>query len=143
MWKDAYLESRVLTASPAELVLMVYDYALKSVREARHALAAGNIQGRSTAIGKAIVAVAELDRALDHTAASDVGRRLAELYVYFRQRLTEANIRQQDAPLAEVESLLAGLSDAWKTSLEPRGQKPRNSVVWNEPEFAGSHAWSA
>lgn len=143
MWKDAYLESRVLTASPAELVLMVYDYALKSVREARHALAAGNIPGRSAAIGKAIAAVAELDRALDHSAGAAIGSNLAELYAYFRQRLTEANIRQQDPPLAEVESLLVGLSDAWKACVEPRGQKPVSDPVWNEPEFACSHAWSA
>jgi len=143
MWKDAYLESRVLAASPVELVQMVYDYAVESVREARHALSAGHIPARSAAIGKAIAAVSELEGALNHSAGGAISRNLADLYTYCRQRLTEANIRQQDGPLAEVESLLAGLADAWKATEQHSSREPANTAVWNKPEFAGSHTWSA
>ena len=142
MWKDAYLESRVLNASPIELVQMLYDHAIDSVREARRALAAGNIAARAAAISKAIGAVSELDAALDHSVDGTISRNLAGLYRYFRQRLTEANIRQQDSPLAEVELLLTELGSAWKASAKPP-QEFMNPMVWNEPELASSHTWSA
>ena len=47
MWKDAYLESRVLSANPLELICILYQFALDSVRDARRHLAAGDIVARS------------------------------------------------------------------------------------------------
>ena len=54
MRKDAYLESRVLSASPLELICFLYQYALDSVRDARRHLAAGDIVARSRAVCRAV-----------------------------------------------------------------------------------------
>jgi flagellar protein FliS len=113
MWKDAYLESRVLSADPLELVHILYGHTLEMVRDARRYLASGDIAARGTAISRAIAAVAELDASLDHQAGGSVSRNLASLYEYMRLRLLTANIQRQDAPLAEVESLLRTLDEAW------------------------------
>ena len=151
MWKDAYLESQVLSANPLELICILYQCALDSVRDARRHLAAGDIVARSRAICRGISAISELDGALNHAEGGAISRNLAELYQYLRQRLTEANMRQNDAPLAEVESLLTTLSEAWKAaSAQPA---PKSSPAWTGAEFpaaawqdsggGGVHLWSA
>jgi flagellar secretion chaperone FliS len=149
-WKDTYLESRVLSADPLELICLLYQHALDMVHEARGHLAAGDIAARSRAISRAIAAISELDASLDHAVGGQFSSRLAGLYRYMRQRLTEANLRQQDAPLAEVASLLATLAEGWNASriqaAPPQPSYPA-AFVPSEAVFAESatyeHNWSA
>ena len=150
MWKDAYLESRVLSADPIELIRLLYQTALDSVQTARRNLAAGNIAERSRAVCRAIAAVGELDAALDHAAGGAISRNLAALYQYIRQRLTEGNMRQKDAPLAEAQSLLATLAEAWNNiggthPAEPAAAKSFEPMAgaWQEQAGASAHTWCA
>ena len=121
MWRDAYLDSRVLSADPLELVHIVYEHALAMVGDARRYLAAGNIPARGRSISRAIAAIDELDGSLDRQAGGSIARNLAGLYQYMRLRLLTANIRQEDAPLAEVEELLGTLGEAW-SAIRPGAQ---------------------
>src|SRR5438105_10678788 len=99
---DAYLESRVLSADPVELVHMLYQACVQAVREARHHLAQGEIAERSRAINGACEILMELNGALDRQRGGDLSVRLAQLYDYMQTRLLDANMQQSDAPLAEV-----------------------------------------
>jgi flagellar protein FliS len=150
IWKDAYLESRVLTASPVELICLLYQHALESVQISRRCLKAGDIAGRSKAICGALDAIAELTGSLDQSIGGELGRSLAELYLYIRRRLTEGNLRQHDTPLAEAESLLTTLSEAWKgaqaESLTTSTQAPSGispAGPWQNATTGGAHVWSA
>lgn len=150
-WNDAYLESRVLSADPLELICLVYQHAIDMVHESRKHLASGDIAARSRSISRAIAAVCELEGSLDHAAGGEISRNLAALYLYLRQRLTEANLRQQDAPLAEAASLLATLAEGWNANrvqaAPPEPSYPAASFVPAVAGFAGSavcqHDWSA
>jgi len=115
MMSNRYLETRILSADPIELVHIVYEHALDMVKDARHYLAAGDIAARSKSICRAIDAVSELDASLNRAQGGQISRNLANLYQYIRTKLTMANLQQQDAPLAEVESLLTTLREAWST----------------------------
>lgn len=150
MWKEAYIESRVLSADPVGLICLVYEHAIDSIAEARRRLAAGDIAARSQAISRAIDAVSELEGSLDHAAGGVVSRNLAELYRYIRQRLTEGNFRQKDAPLAEAESLLTTLAEAWSAVRAPVAEPPSphpadmpRAGAWMEVDAGLAHAWSA
>src|ERR1017187_4829744 len=113
MWNhahDAYLESRVLSADPVELIRLLYQTGISAVQDARGYLAEGKIMERSKAITKASQVLIQLIAALDHERGGEISRRLAALYDYMLRRLTEANFRQSDEPLAEVLSLLATLA---------------------------------
>jgi flagellar protein FliS len=144
---DAYLEGRVLSADPLELVRLLYQGCSDAVREARRRLAEGDIAGRTRAITRAHEILSELVRSLDRERGGEIGERLALLYDYMQRRLIEANCRQEDAPLAEVVSLLATLGEAWEgvqqqtrpaaAAASPWGQPPGA-----EPEAVASHAWS-
>ena len=113
MWKNAYLESTVMSADPLDLVRILYRHAIDSVQDARR-FPAGDIAARSRAICAAIAAISELDSSLDRTAGGTISQNLAALYHYLRQRLTEANLQQKDEMLAEAESLMTTLAEAWK-----------------------------
>src|ERR1700756_4539286 len=112
--RDAYLESRVLSADPVEMVWMLYQAALEAVREARHRLANGEIAARSRAVSKAYEILVELADSLDHQRAPEISGRLAALYDYMERKLIAANFEQKDAPLAEVLRLLTTLAEAWE-----------------------------
>src|ERR1051326_175675 len=128
---DQYLEAEVLSADPVKLVRMLYRGAIEAVAAARQQLAAGAVKERSRQITKAWEILHELSRALDHSAASAFSYRLAALYAYMQSRLLEANAAQIDAPLAEVQSLLNTLGEAWQTAQCELSNMP--GILANEP----------
>jgi len=146
MWKEAYL-ANVLSADPMELVCLLYQHAQDAVREARRHLAVRDIAARGKAISKAVALIGELNSSLDHKAGGAISANLKQLYEYMTRRLTEANIRQQDGPLAEVESLLATLSQAWQEARarEAKASQPVPAApVWQESNLEpAAHGWSA
>jgi flagellar secretion chaperone FliS len=111
---EKYLETEILNADPVKLVRMLYRGAIESVGAARRHLAARAIRERAAQISRVWEILHELARSLDHEQGGEISQRLAALYVYMQGRLLEANAQQADAPLAEVESLLSTLSEAWQ-----------------------------
>jgi len=93
---------------------MAYEGAIEAVENARAHLAAGRIQERSQAITKAQLIITELQASLDYTKGGDISVQLGRLYDYMQRRLTEANFRQMEEPLGEVQNLLQSLDEAWK-----------------------------
>ncbi len=154
MWQsahDAYIESRILSADPIELVRLLYQAAVDAVREARQHLADGEIMKRSRAVTKAGEIIRELATSLDHERGGEISRTLAGLYDYMQQRLLDANLRQNDAPMAEVIGLLTTLAEGWdgicgRTPKQPEETPQRGP--WAQPmldDAAGArsaHAWS-
>ncbi|HTS26705.1 MAG TPA: flagellar export chaperone FliS [Bryobacteraceae bacterium] len=137
MWQnahDTYLESRVLSASPVELVRMLYQSADQGVKNARRHLAAGDIAARARSISHVSAVLIELVTSLDHERGGAISTSLAQLYDYMLRRLTEANLQQTDPPLAEVERLLGTLLEGWEGIAEP---KPAVPEAWEQPALPG------
>jgi flagellar secretion chaperone FliS len=147
---ETYLEGRITSADPLELVRMLYHGASGAVRDARRYLADGDIQGRSRSITKACEILIELTVSLNHSAGGDISRRLEQLYDYMQRRLLEANFQQADAPLAEVLGLLVTLGEAWDqvgAKTTPPAAREDHGNVWGhtmvqESAMESSHAWS-
>jgi flagellar protein FliS len=110
---NKYEENRILSASPVELVGILYDAALRAASEARARLRDGDIGGRSREINRAQMILVELSNSVDCEAGGEIAKRLVVLYDYMISRLAEAHVEQQDAPLGEVEKLLGTLQEAW------------------------------
>jgi flagellar secretion chaperone FliS len=125
---DKYREEEILNADPVQLVSILYRGALDAVGAARKHLATGEIRPRSRQIVKAWEILHELSRALDHTQGGDLSRNLQSLYAYMQTRLMEANSLQADAPLQEVERLLATLQEGWQ-------QVPAVATIANDGEL--------
>ena len=115
---NRYLEEKILTAEPVELIRLVYQVAIASVRDARSHLREGKIAKRATSINCAWKAVAELNGALDAEVAPELVIRFRDLYLYIQGRLVQANCEQSDDLLSEVLVLLTTLSEGWAGVVE-------------------------
>ncbi len=145
---NAYLESRVLSADPLELVRLMYQAAIAEVRSARANLQAGDIRGRSKAITKACTIVTELTVSLDRKSGGQYAERLADLYGYMMRKLTEANFQQHEEPLAEVLGLLSTLLEGWEGMQRQLQNTPvadhaaPAAGVWAQTPDYARQAWS-
>lgn len=116
------LETSVNSASPEQLISLLYDGARRAIGRAQLALEQGNIPARGQAISKAIDIVGDGLRAvLDHDAGGDVAANLASLYDYIERCLLLANLHADANKLAEADRLLADLASAWKDMRAARG----------------------
>ncbi len=118
----AYRANSVLTASPGQLVLMLFDGALNALAIARTACDdnSGNprrIEVVHTQLVKAQKIIAELQGTLNLEAGGEFARTMYGLYDYYDRRLVEANIKKQSGPIAEVERLMVEVRNAWAEML--------------------------
>ena len=118
----AYQTQAVFTASPGQLVLMLYDGALRFLGHARDALQAPEDSPRRIEIInnnliKAQNILAELKGNLNHEIGGDHAANLDRLYEYYIRRLLEANMKKKVEPVIEIETLVRQLRDAWAEML--------------------------
>jgi flagellar protein FliS len=118
----AYHQQSVLTASPGQLVLMMYDGTLRFLAEARAAFAQPvgtpkRIETINNALRRAQSIIAELRCRLDHEAGGEVAANLDRLYDYYNRQLFMANIKKDEGPVIEIEGLVQILRDAWAEML--------------------------
>jgi flagellar protein FliS len=118
----AYQAQSVLTASPGQLILILYDGALRFLGHARDALQSTEesprrIETINTNLLKAQNIVAELQSCLNLEAGGDHAANLDRLYDYYLRRLFEANMRKTAEPVIEVEKLIRELRDGWAEML--------------------------
>lgn len=111
-----YNNSRVLTASPAELTLMLYEGAIKFCNIAEVAIEHNDIQKAHTNILKTQRIIDYLRQTLDmkYKVAEDFER----IYVYLSKRLVEANIKKDKVILEEVNEHLRSVRDTWKEVMQ-------------------------
>lgn len=121
-----YRSNAVLTASPGQLVLMLYDGALKALAIARDAMSRTEVDFRRMEVInhqllKAQAIVSELQSGLNFESGGEVATTLNRLYDYYNRRLFEANLRKNIAPVIEVEKLLGELREGWSEMLIKQG----------------------
>ena len=107
-----YNNSKILTASPAELTLMLYEGAIKFTNIAIMAIEKNDIEKAHNNIKRVERIIEEFRSTLDHKypVAEDFDRD----YVYLLQRLFEANIKKDPEILEEVNTHLRSMRDTWK-----------------------------
>jgi flagellar protein FliS len=108
-----YLESRVLSAQPAELVEMLYQVAIQSLRKAIGHLKSGDAMARSAEVTRAQEAVNELMAALDHSVGASFTQTLAALYVYVQQQILKGHAGQSEEAFQRAIGILTTLQEGW------------------------------
>lgn len=102
-------------ATPVQLVNMLLEGVLKNVGAARAAIKRGDVAVKGKHIIQAVRIIDEgLRPALDLSQGGDIAANLNGLYGYCVLRLTEANLRNDDAALADVIRVIEPLADGWK-----------------------------
>ena len=116
-----YNNSKILTASPAELTLMLYDGAIKFCNIAILGIEQKDIQKAHTNIVKVQNIIEEFRSTLDrkYPVAEDFDR----VYVYLLKRLLVANVKKDAAILEEVNTHLRFMRDTWKEVMRINKEK--------------------
>jgi flagellar protein FliS len=116
---EAYRRVTADTRSPMELVVMLYDGAIRFVGEARDAADRNDIAKRTRAVSRALAIVTELQNTLRLEDGGDVARELDRLYDYLTARLLDSNIKRDRKALDEVHRLLSTVRDGWAQAAAP------------------------
>ena len=117
-YTNQYLANTVLSASPEQLMLLLYDGAGRFLAQAIQAIEDGRIEQRTNCINKASAIVAEFAATLDRSQAPVLADDLTALYAYMLQRMMQANLKNDAEPLVEVKGLLADLRATWAEAIE-------------------------
>ena len=127
-----YHTQSVLTTSPGQLVLMLYDGIIRFLDQAQEAGLRTEdprrIEIMNTAITKAQNILTELRSNLNFEAGGDYARDLDRLYDYYLRRLFQANLSKDNAPLAEVSRLVAQLREGWAEMLKQEAGRAYDST---------------
>ena len=113
-----YRTTQATTASREEVLLMLYDGALRFLGEAIEAFRSGNAGYGGQRIGKVLAIISELQGSLDYRPAPDLCRTLDALYMFITQRLLEANQKREARPLEDVREIIAALHETWRQAAE-------------------------
>uniref|UniRef100_UPI003FEDAB7F flagellar export chaperone FliS n=1 Tax=Roseburia sp. TaxID=2049040 RepID=UPI003FEDAB7F len=108
----AYANNKIMTASPAELTLMLYEGAIKFCNLAMEAIDAKDIQKAHENIMKVEHIVEEFQATLDHRYP--VAKDFDNVYSYLLERLKEANLKKDKEIMEEVTKHLRTMRDTWK-----------------------------
>ena len=113
---NSYQQTDILTASPMQLIIMLYDECLKSLDKAVAAFQVDD-PSRIATIGSNLLhaqnIVTELAISLDMENGGEIAHNLHRLYDFALNHLSQANVQQNVQPIHEVITMLSELRDAW------------------------------
>jgi flagellar protein FliS len=118
-----YLRTKVLTATPEQLQLMLYDGALRFGEQAKVALRQKDYEESYNLITRVQKIVNELTFTLKHEVAPELCAKLAALYNYAYRQLFEASIRHDPAALESALSILRYQRETWVMLMEKLGKQ--------------------
>ena len=135
-WKS-YRQVATQTASPGQLVLMLYEGALSALRRALPGFECDDPGESITLIHnnvhRATEIIRELNRALNFEQGGDCAKTLHQLYDYFERRLWESNMKKQRDGVEEVIKHLTILREAWATMLANQAASINPEALSSEP----------
>jgi flagellar protein FliS len=108
-----YLQTQVSTTTQGDLVIMLYDAALKFLHQAKERIAEKNYAQKGILISKALDILSELQGSLNVNKGGDLAERLQKLYFFCSSRLLTANLKMDVTKIDEVMGILSGLREAF------------------------------
>lgn len=114
----AYKKTSVETASKEQILLMLYQAAIKHCKKGIEAIEENNLPRKGEHIGKLQDIIVELSNSLDFEVGGDVAKELASLYDYILYASTQANIKLDATHLNGCLKVLNTLYDGWTEAVK-------------------------
>lgn len=109
-----YKQHATTTQTRGRLVVLLYEGAIKFLKQAKRELQAGNYAAKGTYINKAMDILNELDASLNMEAGGEVAANLRRLYKFMFRHLNEANTHRDPQRIQDVIDCLTDLNEGWK-----------------------------
>lgn len=124
----AYKKTSVETASKEQILLMLYQAAIKNCKKGIEAIEQKNVAKKGEYIGKMQDIVVELSNSLDFEVGGEVAKELASLYDYILYASTQANIKLDKTQLEGCLRVLNTLYDGWTEAIKNLKQNPNSTT---------------
>ncbi|HUO07186.1 MAG TPA: flagellar export chaperone FliS [Phycisphaerae bacterium] len=108
-----YLKTKVMTASPEMLTLMLWDGAIRFAEQAKEAIRRKDIEGSFKALVRSQKIITELSTALNRNINPDLCGKLAALYNFIYRRLVEANITKDEKLVDDALEIMRHQRETW------------------------------
>jgi flagellar protein FliS len=133
--QQSYQKTKIETASPGELIVMLYDGLIRFLHQAKNKLGEKDIEGCHVAIVKSQNIITELQSSL-RTDCGVISQNLQGLYAYMFKRLVEANLTKDSAVLDEIINLVVPMRNTWaeiekKSNETAKANSPINPTVFD------------
>lgn len=115
---DLYRKNQIATASEGQLIIMLYDGAIRFLKKAKNSMLEKDVEQSHEAITRARKIVLELMFSLDMEKGGDISRNLYELYFFLNQELIKANIKKDEVILDDCLEIITNLRTTWKQVIE-------------------------
>ncbi len=112
-----YKQMQITTASPAQILILLYEGAIQNVKKAIFAIEQKNTADKGKYITKTHDIINELTVSLNHEVAGQIAKDLEGLYNFMVTQLLKANIENDKQPLVAVQKNLETLLDGWKGAI--------------------------
>ncbi|NLK62868.1 MAG: flagellar export chaperone FliS [Fusobacteria bacterium] len=118
---DKYKTTQIQTATPGQLILMLYQGAIKFCKISKISIEDKDFIKANKYLIKVQDIITELTISLDMKSGSEIAKNLSSLYEYMNRKLLEANIKKDIEIISEVQSLLEELESAWQEAVKKTG----------------------
>jgi flagellar protein FliS len=120
---STYQEIEISGATGLQLVVMLYDGAIKFLTESKSCIQGNDVRGKALAIDRALAIIGELQATLNREEGGELAQSLDRLYTYMNGRILEASLKLTTKPLDETIKLLRTLNSGW-TEIARRSGHP-------------------
>lgn len=132
---DVYRRVSIETASQGQLVLMLFDGAIRKAERAKESILAQDLQAAHNHLVRAQDIIAELRNALD-MSVGEIAKNLDRVYEYFDHLLVQANVNKDTAPIKECVEHMAAMRHTWAEAFEA-AEREQSSETDSDGEGSG------
>jgi flagellar protein FliS len=115
---NAYRQTAVTTASREQILIMLYEGAIKHLRKASDACRSGDVAAKGVSVGKAHDIINELSNSLDFNVGGEIAKNLERLYIFMVEQIVQGNIENNPDKFDQARKLLENLLEGWKGAVE-------------------------
>lgn len=115
---NQYQQNQIATASKEQILIMLYDGAIRFARQAKDAIDENDMATKGKYIGKSMAIISEFSTSLDHEIGGDMAKDLDALYAYMLKELSNANVENDKSKIEIVITLLKDLRATWAEAIE-------------------------
>lgn len=121
---QAYATTQISTASSVQVVVLLYDGAISSMKLAQESMATLNFHDKARFLDRALRVVGELSASLNMEEGGVIGKELRRLYEYIQFEMTQANLKNEPGRLEGPIRCMSEIREAWQ-ELAIQGAKPQ------------------
>jgi len=137
---QAYAQTQVATTTnQKELIIMAYDGILRFLNQAKEHMDNQEIESKYNALSRARAIIQELASTLNMDAGGEIARNLWNLYLFFMEKISEANLTNQTEHIDGIIPSIKELRDAWAKMELPEDDAEIQAINRRVPSAQETH----